>query len=199
MDGKRIGVFVVSLGVVAILLVMGVRALKAPAEPSRGSGGHEHGVAHLNVAVDGADLYLEFLSPAANIVGFEHLPRTEAQRTAVPEAIQTLEDGESLFVPSPGAQCKLGGATVDTDIDDDPGSGSEGTDPHEHEEADEHQSHSEFTAEYRFVCEHPDELTGVDVMLFRAFPGIEHIGVLLLIGPEQGALDLTGENNRISF
>ena len=40
---------------------------------------HVHGVAHLNVALEGNDLYIELTSPAANIVGFEHDPRTQNQ------------------------------------------------------------------------------------------------------------------------
>ncbi len=199
MNGKRVVGFAVTFGVLAFVFVLGVRVLKTPAIPSSGQGAHEHGVAHLNVAVDGADLYLEFISPSANIVGFEHPPRTEAQNTAVEDAVETLRDGESLIVPPTGAPCRLADPTVDTDIDSDPSSESEGGDPHEHDEAGEHQPHSEFTAEYHFVCEHPEGLTGVDVMLFRAFPGIEHIEVLLLTGTEQAALELTGENNWIPF
>jgi len=199
MNGKRVTGFVIAFGVLVMVFVLGVRMLKAPAEPSRGSGAHEHGVAHLNVAVDGADLYLEFISPSANIVGFEHPPRTEAQKTAVNNAVETLQDGESLIVPPAGARCRLADSTADTDIDSDPSSESEGGDPHEHDEAGEPLRHSEFTAEYHFTCDNPEELTSVDVLLLRVFSGIEHIGVLLLTGTEQAALELTGENTRIPF
>ena len=199
MNGKRVVGLAVTFGVLVSVFVLAVCVLKTPAEPSPGQGAHQHGVAHLNVAVDGADLYLEFISPSANIVGFEHPPRTEAQNTTVDDAVELLKDGESLFVPPAGAQCRLGNPTVDSDIDSDPGSESEGAHPHEHDEGDEPQRHSEFTADYHFVCDNPEELTGVDVMLSRAFPGIEHIGVLLLTGTEQAALELAGEDRWIAF
>jgi hypothetical protein len=199
MNGKRVSGFVLSLGVLAIVFVFGVRALEAPPKHSPGRGGHEHGVAHLNVAVEGANLHLEFISPSANIVGFEHPPRTGAQKTAVENAVETLKDGESLIVLPAGAQCSFGVPTVDTDIDSDPSPESEGAHPQEHDEAEGHQRHSEFTAEYHFVCEHPEELTGVDVLLFRYFPGVEHIEVRLLTGTKQAAQELTAKNNRISF
>ena len=173
MNGKRVTGFVISFAVLVGVFVLGVRVLKAPAELSRGSGAHEHGVGHLNVAVDGFDLYLEFISPSANMLGFEHPPRTEEQKTAIDGAVETLRDGESLIVPPAGAQCRLADSTVDTDIDSDPGSESDGADPHEHDEPDgpdEPQRHSEFTAEYHFICERPEQLSGVDVMLFRGFP-----------------------------
>jgi hypothetical protein len=199
MNGKRVSGFVLSFGVLVIVSVLGVRMLKAPAELSRGSGAHEHGVGHLNVAVEGSDLYLEFISPSANMLGFEHPPRTEEQKTAIDGAVETLRDGESLIVPPAGAQCRIADSTVDTDIDSHSGSESEGADPHEHDEPDEPQRHSEFTAEYHFICERPEELSGVDVMLFRGFPGLQLIEVQLLTGSRQVALELTGENHWIPF
>jgi hypothetical protein len=181
------------------VFVLSVLVLKAQTEHSRNQEAHEHGVAHLNVAVEGTELYLEFISPAANIVGFEHPPRTDEQKTAVKEAVETLEDGEVLFVLPAGVQCGLAEPIVDTDIDGDPISESEGAHQHEHHEADEHQRHSEFKAEYHFVCEHPDKLEHIDVMLFRDFPGIERIEVQLLTGTKQTALELTAKKYRIPF
>jgi hypothetical protein len=156
-------------------------------------------VAHLNVAAQGADLYLEFISPAANIVGFEHPPRTDAQRTAVKETVETLKGGEALIVLPAGARCGLTEPIVDTDIDSDPSSESEDAHQHEQHEADEHKRHSEFKAEYHFVCKHPEKLGHIDVMLLRDFPGIERIEVQLLTGTKQTALELTAKKNRIPF
>ena len=199
MNGKRAIGFMLSLGVLAIAFGLGIRALGAPPKPSLGHGGHEHGVAQLNVAIDGESLHLEFISPAANIVGFEHPPHTEAQETAVENSLEKLEDGESLFVIPTGARCSFGVPMVATDIDGDPGNESEDAHSHEHDEAETHQLHSEFTAEYHFVCEHPEELRDVDVLLFRDFPGIEHIEVRVLTGTQQVAQELTAKNSGISF
>jgi hypothetical protein len=58
---------------------------------------HEHGVARLNLAVAGNSLTIELFSPAANIVGFEHHPRTQAQKDQVKEARKTLEAAQTLF------------------------------------------------------------------------------------------------------
>ena len=56
---------------------------------------HEHGVALLNIAVEGYNLYIEFSSPSANIVGFEHHPRTLEQKDAVAGAVRTLQQGDA--------------------------------------------------------------------------------------------------------
>ncbi len=108
---------VVPIGVFAIV-VLSVLVLKAQEEPSRHHDAHEHGVAHLNVAVEDADLYLEFISPAANIVGFEHSPRTDAQKATVKAAVDKLKEGEAMILRPSDAQSWLADCNVDTDIDD---------------------------------------------------------------------------------
>jgi hypothetical protein len=177
---------------------------------------HEHGVAHLNVALEGNDLFIEFTSPAANIVGFEHHPRTDEQKAAVRKAIETLKAGESLFVLALGAEGNLAESTVTTDIEDDSNHESENEHAEaladssketlkvqhpsgKHHEADEHEPHSDFKAEYHFDCREPQRLAHIEVMLFRIFPGIEHIEVQLLTGTKQTALELTAQKNRIIF
>lgn len=199
MNGKPAFRVAFLLGLVAVLLVFASRMLRNPSPPSHGGGGHEHGVAHLNLAVEGTDLHLEFISPSANLVGFEHSPRTEAQRTAVSDAIEILGKGESLLVSSAHAQCMLAEFVVDTDIGGGPGTESEDGHAHEHDETSKPPSHSEFSAEYHFVCERPEELTGIDVMFFDRFPGIEHIEVRLLTATGQAAQGLSARDNRISF
>ena len=186
------------------------------AEEYRHHKAHEHGVAHMNVALEGNELYIELISPAANIVGFEHQPRTQEQKAAVKEAIKKLEAGEALFVLPSGAEGELAKSEVYTDIASDSDHKSEDARTHEHNEidkkdednkrrhqenheSDKHESHSEFRAEYHFVCKKPEKLAHIDVMLFSVFPGIEHIEVQLLTGTKQTALDLTAEKNKILF
>lgn len=174
---------------------------------------HVHGVAHINVALEGNELYIEFTSPAANIVGFEHHPRTKKEKNAVNDAIGTLKAGEKLFALPRGAGARLMKSDVETEIEND--SGHESKEAHEHEHGeiseekehdghhhenhkeDEHGQHSEFKAVYRFACKNPDKLTHIKVMLFRAFKGIEHIEVQILTRTKQTAMELTSKKNKI--
>jgi hypothetical protein len=68
------------------------------AEEKRLHGAHEHGVANLNIAVEGNNVYIEFTRSAANIVGFEHHPRTHEQKDAVKDAVEKLLKGDALFI-----------------------------------------------------------------------------------------------------
>jgi hypothetical protein len=172
---------------------------------------HEHGVANLNVAIEGNNIYIEFSSPAANIVGFEHHPRTHEQKDAVKDAVKKLQTGDALFILSAGSESKLVKSNVDTDIDKDTDSHSasehaqseeghhdhEGQHNKEHNEAAEHERHSEFKAEYHFVCKKPGRLSQIKVKLFSAFPGIEHIEVQLITETKQTAVELTAKKTII--
>jgi hypothetical protein len=174
---------------------------------------HVHGVAHINVALEDNELYIEFTCPAANIVGFEHQLKTEEQKTAVNKAIETLKAGEELFVMPPPAGASLMKSDVDTGIEIDTEHESE--DRHKHEPSDhhgdkqkhneehskevEHEQHSEFKAVYRFACKNPDKLSHIDVMLFRIFESIDHIEVQILTPKKQTSIELNAKRNRISF
>ena len=197
---------IVALSIVPVLVVSALQA-----EEYRHHEAHEHGVASLNLAIDGKNLQIEFSSPAANIVGFEHHPRTEKQKAAVKKAMKLLENGDALFTLFRESEGRLVKSDVHTDIDQHGGDDhdSEHSDekrPHdqnagqhgkEHSEADEHQRHSEFKANYHFICNKPNKLKHISVLLFKVFPGIEHIEVQLLTPKKQTGMELTADNNRI--
>lgn len=88
---------------------------------------HVHGEANLYIVLDGADKVLvEFESPAANIIGFEHEPRTAKQHAAVANAVKELQNYKTL-VDLPQGSCKLLSAKV--------------TSPFKAEEHDHHNQH----------------------------------------------------------
>lgn len=201
--------------IAAVVVVTGIAAFSTRAEEHRQHGAHEHGVAHLNVAVEGNRLIVEFSSPAANIVGFEHHPQTQAQKDAVKDAIRKLEAAEMLLRLPPGANASLAKLVVHTDIEGDSGGESDaghshepakghgkeespGSD-HQQEKDHDHEHHSDFKTEYQFLCRQPEKLAHMEVLLFRVFPAIERIKVQVLTGTKQSALELTAKDNRILF
>jgi hypothetical protein len=204
------------LGIITVVIVLGYRLPQVQAGDQRHHEAHVHGVAHMNIAFERNNLYIELSSPAANIVGFEHHPRTEEQKAAVKTAIESLEAGEKLFALPAGTGGRLVKANVQTDIESDSDHEPGQTHAHdhaesdkeaevekhqhgEHHEADDHERHSEFKAEYHFVCKTPQKLTLVEVNFFRIFPGIEHIEVQLLTETKQTAVELTANKNKIVF
>ena len=156
---------------------------------------HVHGIAHLNMALENNDLYIEFESPAADIVGFEHTPETEKEKSSLQKALGILRVGERMFKFSPDAGVRLEKSVVKTVIHHDC--------EHEHEHNDHGEDangqHSDILMEYRFHCKTPDKLKFIDVVLFKRFKSLQKIKVQLLTQTKQTALELTPENTKILF
>ena len=153
---------------------------------------HEHGVASLNVALDGQTLEIQLQSPAMNLVGFEHEAKSEADKAKVAAARQHLEQPQALFALPIEAKCALQDSELDSPL-----LGGHAHDEHEH--ADEH-GHSDIDASYRFACANAEALQTLELgSFFGTFPGTEKLEVQL-IGPsgQQGA-ELTPSNSRLSF
>ncbi len=68
---------------------------------------HVHGFASINLAIEGDELEIEFVSPADSIVGFEYEPSTAAERKAVKDAIALLQNPEKMFSLPASAGCEL--------------------------------------------------------------------------------------------
>ena len=68
-----------------IALTLPLFAYAAPA--------HVHGVAKIDLAVDGNKLTLSMEMPLENLAGFEHLPKTDKQKAALAEAMKSLKNG----------------------------------------------------------------------------------------------------------
>ena len=82
----------------SLLLLSATLCFASGDDEHRQHGSHVHGIGHMNLAVDGNDVYIELENPSANIVGFEHMPSSDNDRHAVHEAAEKLEDGKSLFI-----------------------------------------------------------------------------------------------------
>jgi hypothetical protein len=191
----------ISAGLTAALLsVMQANFASAEEHEHRHHGAHVHGVARLNVAIEGKELYLELESPAMNLVGFEHMPSNHEQEAAVEKTVKTLEQGDRIFTIPSAANCKLVEAEVQSPLHEEQHGEHQG-DKHE-DDADHHDhedGHSEFHAAYHFQCAAPAALTYIDVRLFKLFPETKDIDVQFISDKGQGAAELSASNHRLSF
>ncbi len=154
---------------------------------------HVHGGATLNIAFDANDLYVEFGSPWMNLVGFEHQPSTDKQRTSIEESVQHLQQGNELFTFA-GTRCDM----VDVDVENSMDSDHEG-DHDEHTDEEEGAEHSAVTVSYVFSCTELKSLETVDVELFSAWPGIDDIDVQLAGPKSQDAMELDPDKRQIDM
>lgn len=159
---------------------------------------HEHGVAQLNVVLDGQALELELESPAMNLVGFEHAAENAADKAKVAAARSQLQDPQALFGLGAGA-CSLSATELESRLFED----EQHEDEHEHEEHHDHDKdseHSEIHAHYQLDCKKPGELRQLNLSeLFKRFPATTKIQVQL-IGPNgQQGVELTPAKPSLSF
>jgi Protein of unknown function (DUF2796) len=177
----------------------------AAGETEHGSlGAHEHGVARLDIALDGKSLEFELDSPSMNIVGFEHDASTDADKAKVAEARELLLKSQALFNLSLAAKCAVSTQTLASPLfgdkmeaDDDH---DEDEDAHAKEPGGEEHHHSEIHAHYVFVCDSPSALKGLDLsQIFKTFPGTHKIQVQLIAPSGQQGLEATPDNAKLKF
>ncbi len=166
---------------------------------------HEHGVAQLNIAQDAETLFVEFISPSANLVGFEYQPSSDEEKILVEAAITDLAAGLLLFSPSEAANCSLLSAEVESEIAEESHSEEHSHEGHKNEEENHHDhehndTHSEFHATYEFNCSNVENLTSFDLSsLFRLYPDILDLDVQYALENSQGATELNAMNTELRF
>ena len=85
---------------------------------------HEHGVSVLKIAAEKNMIEMELESPADDIVGFEHAPENEKQKSQINKALAIFKDNKGIFMPTPAAGCKIIGHSAE--FESDPSSGHAG-------------------------------------------------------------------------
>lgn len=157
---------------------------------------HLHGFAELTLAIEANTLEIQFASPAANIVGFEHKARHAEQKQVVNNAQSMLAAAKQIFSFS-GSSCTVQQVNVDVNavLGDAPRHKHEGGHHQPHDDSAD--NHSEISATYYYTCQHGDKLDSITVNLIKYFPAIEKIQVLWLTETQQSATQLTSQSNLI--
>jgi hypothetical protein len=217
LTGMKIMKQIILSAAAAVVLTFFTPTAAMAGEGRRQHGVHQHGEGTLNVIVDGSELYLEFISPAADIVGFEHRPRNAAQENVLQEALHRLRDGGRLFNPAAPAGCRLAEAEVSTDLigkekddhgrqkdrgshDHDHDHGHEharkshGHDSHGHDHDHGHDHHADFEASYRFSCTQPSSLDRLEIRIFELFPALQRIKVQVVTNQGQKGAVIDSDN-----
>ena len=165
---------------------------------------HEHGVGRLNAVLDGKALELELESPAMNLVGFEHLATTDADKAKLAAARKQLEQPLVLFSLPKAAGCVVSSQELESplfgdkpDDDHDHATDGKGAAAHDH---DHDHDHSEIHAHYQFTCASPAALKNLDLAnIFKTFPATQKIQVQL-IGPSgQQGVEVTAKAALLTF
>ncbi len=182
---------------------------------AQGPTAHEHGVAYLNLALDGEQLLLEFHAPAADLLGFEHAPRNAHEQSLTTALSTRLQQGSWLLTLPDEAHCRQTVGNVVTghateghddhhDHDDHQGhndhhdhDGHQGHEEHDHQEED--AEHSDWMAAWQYLCQSPEHLTELSWQGFEHLPSITELRVQGVVGSKQFARTLTTSRSTLSL
>jgi len=170
------------------LLLLATLTVSAPAL-AQDHHAHVHGVAKLEVAVEGAEINLHLESPLDDLLGFEHAPGNDQERAIVAQMRKTMASGGALFDPTSAAQCKFVEGKLETPSLEARPAGKQGA----------HETHGDLNADFRFTCAQPVKLTGVEVRLFEAFPKLRRIDAQVVSAKGQKALRLSSKMRFLSW
>ncbi len=143
--------------------------------------------------MEGNELAIEFKSPAANIVGFEHKARTLKEKQRIDRAEALLSDHRKLFMFD-GSTCTLQKVEVDT-----LSVVSESRHHLDHHGRQDHSHHGNVGSNYQFTCKNLYKIRSISIRLQAYFEQIETLNVMWLNGIRQGLETLKASNNTIHF
>ena len=127
---------------------------------------HEHGVARLDVAVQAQRLIIELDTRLDNLLGFEHAPRSDAERDKAAAAVARLRDAALLFRIDAAAGCSLARVELNSAaLGLGPAAGT----------AARAAEHGDLSATFEFRCTAGARAGFVEVGLFDAFPGLKRL------------------------
>jgi hypothetical protein len=160
------------------------------ATPALAAPPHVHGVARLDVAVDGSTLSLHLDTPLDNLVGFEHAAYNPVQKAALDKMVAQLNRPRELFIPTPSADCTpqkpdLVSAVLEP-------AGKTAAAPHSH-------AHADMDADFVFDCRQPQNLHDMAVKLISVFPRTHKVTVQIASPRGQSASVLDSGNSSVSW
>lgn len=172
---------IVTIAACALALAASV----AHGEEKREHGAHVHGHGKLNIAIEGGKVSMSLEVPGADIVGFEHKPKTKKQHTALAQAKKKLGSPLTLFVPPAEAGCKVSSRKVGFEIEGESGEKGHGhkhghSHGHKHGHDKDEDGHAEFRATFTLTCASPAKFTSLDFAYFNTFPGAKTLEVQLI-------------------
>jgi hypothetical protein len=182
----------------------------ALAAPSWAAGAHEHGVARLDIGVEPQRVSLGLTMPLEALVGFERVPRSDAERNAVAAALATMRDAGRVFRIDAKAGCEPAGVTLSSEalglgLGSPAGGGATGTstaaaNPTAAKAARTTQDdHADLDAGYEFRCRAGAQAGFVEIGLFEAFPRLKRIELQIATPRGQMKATLQRPNARVAL
>jgi hypothetical protein len=142
-------------------------------------GAHVHGALKLEIAVEGNSIFFDLDGPAEAILGFEYVPKTDAEKKVLSDANLTWRNQllSKILVLDPKLNCKVSEVLFNQEIESNHDAKNKSA-----------AIHSDIEAQAKYVCS--ENLKGkiLTVALKKHFPHIKKL-TIELIGSEIRSID----------
>jgi hypothetical protein len=131
---------------------------------------HSHGAGNLELVVQGSSVKASFEIPMESLLGFEHLPKTPAQKKAMADLQAGVTQPEYVLRLPKAAACELKSVQAQSDMF----LGKKST-------------HSDLDLSIEFTCSQPAELKQIEFPIFKQHTRLKSLKVDMLTPKGQGA------------
>lgn len=187
-----------------LLIVSGVAlTLSAPsgmAAEHRQADGHIHGIAAINLAVEGKAIVVEFRSPTEGVMGFEHEAKSAADIKKRDAALKLINDKfDQLVVLDSKLGCQLRGGKVQVARSDGHGSKASAPKGHGHNDDKKSGEHREVHASFSYDCERAPAGSRVSFGVTKMFPEIHELKVQVLSDAKQSGATIKKDKGDVTL
>lgn len=145
---------------------------------------HVHGQAKASLVLDNEQLNLSVTISAYDLVGFEHSPQNQEQKSIIDSVLSELKS-HAKWIDFTPQLCELSDMRIINPFS-------------EHEVHDEHH-HSDFEISADYLCKKPEDLRNIEIRIQKLFSKIKSIELQWLAHNKQGLTILTESQQKVIF
>jgi len=162
---------------------------------------HTHGVAEVNIAIDGSKADVEFRAPAESVMGFEHEAKSESDKQKRDAALQTVQTKmNQMVVFDPKLSCKFSEVkTAIVEEKGEPGKTQPDKSAHGHKDQKKTAEHREVRATFSAACDKALAGSRVTFGVHKTFPAIGEIKVQVLGDAKQSGATIKKDKGGVGF
>jgi hypothetical protein len=145
------------------------------------AGAHEHGIARLDLAVDGPVLTAELEIPGVTAFGFEHEPTTDDDRRAIARAIEAVERRfDEALVLDPEYGCSVVEASARAAHEDEEHAAPTHDDEERAHSDESGEEHAELRGRIVFRCQRDPTGSEARLAIRELFAAVEHVDLQVI-------------------
>jgi hypothetical protein len=165
------------------LLVLVVSTAWAQSKPHAHHKAHAHGQGELELAIEKGRIQGTLRVPMESLLGFEHVPKTDAQRAQVAALRKLLENPSNIVAPPANAVCQVTESVAESALFSGIVKGG----------------HSELAYTFGWDCAKPDQLTSLGLPVFASHNRLKQLEVSLVVNGQQSAVRRNPKSTTISL